>query len=283
MQHVKQDVQIHVKLDTYVKLSELKARFRKKSFDEVIKELVKVFEASGANVAGTTSDASTTSASVVAETTTTTSDASKVSDADLHNQQNEDLSSLSERIADLLEKKLFRKFQDELNAYTGKVEQVLQKQAEIIEKFEALEERVKKLEGDVIQKKNVRRGKPDKCEILRKELIVFESDVARKGSVTNRDAFFRSLERDCGAEILEVKGQRVAVDPNFWSEFKEKLNTLDTNDESKLKKVLGKEGYELLKTLWEGGLVYYDSVNKRWVLSEPESEGEEELEDIDYV
>jgi len=41
---MKQDVQIHVKLDTYVKLSELKARLRKRSFDDVIKELLKEFE-----------------------------------------------------------------------------------------------------------------------------------------------------------------------------------------------------------------------------------------------
>jgi predicted CopG family antitoxin len=43
---MKQDIQIHVKHDTYVKLSELKARLRKRSFDEVIKELIKTFEMS---------------------------------------------------------------------------------------------------------------------------------------------------------------------------------------------------------------------------------------------
>jgi len=42
--HARQDVQIHVKLDTYVKLSELKARLRKRSFDETIRELIRVYE-----------------------------------------------------------------------------------------------------------------------------------------------------------------------------------------------------------------------------------------------
>jgi K+/H+ antiporter YhaU regulatory subunit KhtT len=190
---------------------------------------------------------------------------------------------LIQKITDVLEKKLFKKIQDELNAYTSKVEQVLQKQAELVERFEALEERVKKLEGGVTQKKEVRRGGWDKCEILRKELIIFESSIAHK--IKNRDSFFASLERDCGAEVIEAKDQRVAVDPNFWSEFKEKLNTLNTNNESIIKKTLGVKGHTLLKTLWESGLIYYDSVNKRWVLSEPEEskEGSEELKDLDYV
>ena len=65
---MKQDVQIHVKLDTYVKLSELKARLRKRSFDEVIKELVKAFEACVAGTTGTTSVAKT--GADVASTTT---------------------------------------------------------------------------------------------------------------------------------------------------------------------------------------------------------------------
>ena len=68
---MKQDVQIHVKLDTYVKLSELKARLRRKSFDEVIKELIKVFEASVASASPATSVAvaSKTGADVASATT----------------------------------------------------------------------------------------------------------------------------------------------------------------------------------------------------------------------
>jgi predicted CopG family antitoxin len=42
--HVLQDVQIHLKPDTHVKLSELKARLRKRSYDDVIRELLKAFE-----------------------------------------------------------------------------------------------------------------------------------------------------------------------------------------------------------------------------------------------
>jgi len=38
------DVTIHVKHDTFVKLAELKARLRKRSYNEVIKELINVYE-----------------------------------------------------------------------------------------------------------------------------------------------------------------------------------------------------------------------------------------------
>jgi len=62
---VKRDVLIHVKLDTYVKLSELKIRLRKKSFDEVIKELVKAFES---GVAGATAVEKASAATSVAST-----------------------------------------------------------------------------------------------------------------------------------------------------------------------------------------------------------------------
>jgi predicted CopG family antitoxin len=50
------DVQIHLKPDTYVKLSELKVRLRKRSMDDVIKELLKAFE-SGATGATSTATA----------------------------------------------------------------------------------------------------------------------------------------------------------------------------------------------------------------------------------
>jgi predicted CopG family antitoxin len=42
--NVRSDVTIHVKHDTFVKLAELKARLRKRSYDEVIKELIDVYE-----------------------------------------------------------------------------------------------------------------------------------------------------------------------------------------------------------------------------------------------
>jgi len=296
---------VYLREEIYRQLLQLKAVMGKRSVNDVVEELLKYFTvntvSSPVNTVKLTVNTGKVNVNTVKPNVNTgDSPVSTVSSNVNTVKQGEDTNSnelvkrfesLEKSIVELrevvsvLEKgfKVFtRKQQDELNAYTSKVEQILQKQGELVEKLEVLEERVKKLEGDVTQEKEVRRGRWDKCEILRKELIIFESSIAHK--IKNRDSFFASLERDCGAEVIEAKDQRVAVDPNFWNEFKEKLNTLNTNNESVIKKALGAKGHTLLKTLWEGGIVYYDSVNKKWVLSEPEeSKEEEELEDIDYV
>jgi hypothetical protein len=106
------------------------------------------------------------------------------------------------------------------------------------------------------------RSEKDACKVLATEKVIYESNIA--GKIKNLDAYFSKVVEECGAEVLEVKDQRVAVEPNFWNEFKEKLSTLNTNDESTIKKVLGVKGHKLLKTLWEGGLIYYDSINSKW-------------------
>jgi len=179
---------------------------------------------------------------------------------------------------------IIRKFEDLINAYTSKIDEQIRKDAEIIERIDELKELIQSITKTSEKSgKSDKEGKPKKdlCEILADEGVIYESEIV--GKIKNRDSFFRKLENVCSAEVFEAKGQRVAIDKGFFEEFMKKLESLDTNDESKIKKVLGTKGHKLLKTLWEGGLVYYDSVNKRWVLSEPESEGEEELEDIDYV
>jgi hypothetical protein len=110
--------------------------------------------------------------------------------------------------------------------------------------------------------KEERMSEKDVCKVLDTEKVIYESNIA--GKINNLDAYFSKVAEKCGAEVLEAKGQRVAVEPNFWNEFKEKLNSLNTNNESEIKKVLGTKGHKLLKTLWEGGLIYYDSVNGKW-------------------
>jgi len=177
-----------------------------------------------------------------------------------------------------------KRLEDIVNAYTSKIDDLARRYAELVEKIDELKESIQSTVKTSEKSGNPDKGeksKKDACEILADEGVIYESEIA--GKIKNRDSFFRKLENVCSAEVFEAKGQRVAIDKGFFEEFMKKLESLDTNDESKIKKVLGTKGHKLLKTLWEGGLVYYDSVNKRWVLSEPESEGEEELEDIDYV
>jgi hypothetical protein len=177
-----------------------------------------------------------------------------------------------------------KKVEDLINAYTSKIDDIARKYAELVEKVDELKELVQstiKTSEKSGKSDSEGKHKKDLCEILTDEGVIYESEIA--GRIKNRDSYFRKIEEVCGGGVFEAKGQRVAVSKEFMEEFMKKLESLDTNDESKLKKVLGKEGYKLLKTLWEGGVVYYDSVNKKWVLTKPKSVSEEELEDIDYV
>jgi DNA repair exonuclease SbcCD ATPase subunit len=170
---------------------------------------------------------------------------------------------------------VFRKFEDLINAYTSKIDLIMTRLSEVIERLDSLESRLKVVESTpptkaspterVVGKSSTTtesKPKKDLCEVLESEKVIYESSVA--GKIKNLDAYFSKVAEECGAEVLEVKDQRVAVEPNFWNEFKEKLTTLNTNDESAIKKVLGTKGHKLLKTLWEGGLIYYDSVNSKW-------------------
>jgi hypothetical protein len=169
---------------------------------------------------------------------------------------------------------VIRKFEDLINAYTSKVDLIMNRLSEVIERLDSLESRIKVAESTqpsktspterVVGKPSTTESKPKKdlCEILESEKVIYESNIA--GKIKNLDAYFSKVAEECGAEVIEVKGQRVAVEPNLWNEFKEKLSTLNTNDESTIKKVLGTKGHKLLKTLWEGGLIYYDSVNSKW-------------------
>jgi len=168
-----------------------------------------------------------------------------------------------------------RLLQDMVNPFTAKVDEVARRLSDVVETLDTLSERVKTLEEEVkslrvrseaqVTTQQVKEVRKSAIDVLRDQKVMFEKDIASK--IRNRDAFFDKLRRE-GAVVLEVKGQRVAVEPSFWNEFRMRLESLATNNESEVREKLGKVGYNLLKTLWESGIVYYDSVNKKWKFSE---------------
>ena len=114
-----------------------------------------------------------------------------------------------------------------------------------------------------VQKEKGKERRASAIDILRKQKVMFEADLASK--IRNRDAFFEKLRRD-GALVLSLTDQRVALDPGFWEEFLSKLKTLDTNSERRIQEVLGKAGSDLLKALSKNALAYFDTTKKRWVI-----------------
>ncbi|MEM2158141.1 MAG: hypothetical protein QXO72_03900 [Sulfolobales archaeon] len=172
--------------------------------------------------------------------------------------------------------KIQRFLQDMVNPFTAKIDEVARRLGNVVEVLDELSEKVKVLEEDVKSIKGRTEAqlppqqpskeiKKSAIDVLKDQKVMYERDIASK--IRNRDAFFDRLRRD-GAVVLEVKGQRVALEPSYWNEFKVILESLTTSNESELRDKLGKIGYNLLKTLWEGGLIYYDSINKKWRFAE---------------
>jgi len=185
----------------------------------------------------------------------------------------EELKPILEKWLDTLTSRIDRRVQDLINPYTARVSEVLRRIAELHERIENLEERIKQIEERIREQKAPPRQlqpyqekRKTGIERLKEQGVVFESELYR---LRNRDAFFDYLARS-GAKIIEAKGERIAVDPEFWEKFTIKLlEEISTSNEDEIKILLTKQEYKLFQKLKESGLLYYDSISKKWKLVEP--------------
>ncbi|MCI4457880.1 MAG: hypothetical protein JHC19_07410 [Desulfurococcaceae archaeon] len=187
--------------------------------------------------------------------------------------------------------RLERKFMDLFNKYSSKVDELGQRMSQLTdeiddlrEKYRSLEERLEEIrkaverEREEAQKTVVKKPsvehvereapqpvKKTAIEVLKEQKIMFESSISSK--IRDRDSFFRRLERD-GAKILRLKNERVAVDPDFWREFVNKLSNIHDDNISVVKNMLSKEEYKLFEKLKENDMLIYSAVNKRWEVFE---------------
>lgn len=161
---------------------------------------------------------------------------------------------------------------DTVNAYTGKIDEVNRKVSHLLELLEDLFARVQNLEEQVtalskpVQQPRMeekREAKRSAIDILRDQKMMFESDIASK--IKNRDAFFEKLRRS-GAVVVELAKERVAVDPDFFSKFVEKVEKVSASSDEALSRELAKDELKLLKALMNSGLAYFDSIKKKWVI-----------------
>ncbi len=186
--------------------------------------------------------------------------------------------------------RLERKIQDMINPWTAKIDSLSARVAELQEKLEEIEEKLKSLEKQAAERPQHAAAYPQRpsgfhgrfeagerreyrggggrrrsaVERLREQGVVFEHDVQW---LRDRDAFFEKLRRE-GAVILNLGGERVAVDPEFWRNFKEKLHDLPTANDDEIRVLLTREQYELFRRLKESGLIYFDASEKRWKFTE---------------
>jgi hypothetical protein len=83
----------------------------------------------------------------------------------------------------------------------------------------------------------------------------------------NKDAFFDKLARE-GAIVLSLPRGRIAVDPDFWNRFIEKLGEVTTPREEELKAILDSREYRLFAKLRASGKVYFDETSSSWRVAE---------------
>lgn len=166
--------------------------------------------------------------------------------------------------------RVLRSATDTINTYSSLLTELRDRLVEIREVLDNLSSKIDELPSKItVQQAPVEatqeraREKITAIEVLKKQKAIYEADIAKK--IRNRDAFFDRLERD-GAVVLSLKDQRVAVDTEFWTQFVNKVESLTTDKDSEIAKVLDKQEITLLKKLVESAIAYYDRSKKKWVI-----------------
>ncbi|MCY0868202.1 MAG: CopG family transcriptional regulator [Desulfurococcus sp.] len=169
-----------------------------------------------------------------------------------------------------LRARLERFIQDEINKSLASIEVLRRQVTDLTQRVEELEDRIKSIEGreavEAVEAAVEKAGRPRKpgktgMERLREDKVLFESSLPPR---IQRDRLFSYFER-MGAVILHLSRERIAVDPEYWREFKEKLfNEVKSSSEEELKRILGDKGFALWKNLYEDGMIVYDSKTRSW-------------------
>lgn len=166
--------------------------------------------------------------------------------------------------------RLLRSATDTINTYSSLLTELRDRLVEMHEVLENLGSKIDELPSKItIQQVPIEvphekaKEKITAIEILKRQKIIYEADIAKK--IRNRDAFFDRLERE-GAVVLSLKDQRVAIDEEFWSQFVSKVESLTTDRDSEIAKVLDKQEAALLKKLSESAIAYYERSKKKWVI-----------------
>ena len=194
-----------------------------------------------------------------------------------------DLNSIAEQVSARIERKL----QDEIiNPYTAKIDSLAQRLGEIQARLELVEEKITSEQParrapapqPVSKPRITRRAtrqparlqasgisrRKTASERLREQGAVYEEDV---GWLRNKDAFFDKLARE-GAIVLSLPTGRIAVDPDFWARFLDKLGEIASPRDEEVKVLLEPRQYKLFAKLRSAGKVYFDETAGSWRVAE---------------
>ncbi len=167
-----------------------------------------------------------------------------------------------ETIVEKIRPRVRRLVEDSLNIALKELFELKNRVAELYERIERLENELRKLREEKPQQlpQTQRRRRKTGIEILHDQKVLYESKLER---LRDRDRFFDYLKRQ-GAIVLELMGERVAVDPEFWNMFLDKLSSVKTPDPLEVKNYLSPIEYELFRKLRDSQLLIYDSRRRLW-------------------
>ena len=167
--------------------------------------------------------------------------------------------------------KIERMVQDMVNKQLSVVETIRRQIMDLYDRIDDITNQLNELRKNITdlqaamtqykREKQVTRTRKTGIERLREEKVLFESKLS---GLRYKDKFFSYLER-MGAIVIPLKGERVAIDPDFWEEFKNKLfNEINTNNEEIIREKLSPLEYELFLRLREEPLIFFDAKTRRW-------------------
>ena len=177
-------------------------------------------------------------------------------------------------ITEYISRRIEKVVQDLLNPFTQKIDSLSSRIAELEEMIENIEEGKEEHQKEEYQyerrpEKEVKQQKRRTAlEILKEQGIIFSESVQW---LRSPEAYFKKLEAG-GAVILNIDGEKVAMDREYWERFKAKLETIAIREPKEVEDILvsefGENASRLFEKLSKKGLVYYDDDLNFWLVSE---------------
>jgi len=187
------------------------------------------------------------------------------------------LTSLNDVIAFLLSSRPQQAVQAptyELEYLRDRIDELSGRIAELESRISAVESQLQELQAikgqqaveDSKKRVNLLAKKSSISDIVRERKVELVSELNLKNP-----GKFIERARDEGIVVLEgfsYDGSQdtALIDPEFWEEFKEKIQQLNSQDEGKIAEALGAEGFKLFRFLQRSGMLYYGTDGK-WHLS----------------
>ncbi|MCS7106769.1 MAG: hypothetical protein NZ902_01505 [Acidilobaceae archaeon] len=167
-------------------------------------------------------------------------------------------------IADNVSKRVERTVADLLNPYTGKIDEISRRLSELIELLEVEKEREAK---EVKEPRELKERRPvSAIDRLKDQQVVFSEDMKWMKAP---EKFFEKLRRE-GAMVVEVGEEKIAVDKDFWEQFKAEVESISVRSveeaSSLIGSYLGEGAGRLFKKLARAGLLVYDEDRGEWLL-----------------